>query len=228
MNIYGIYKRYRTDKVFRGRFALWRSAGVDVVYAVFRLITGFIYGSKWFVTLALYYLGLSVIRFTLIRSYDRVSKDREKYDIKFEYGRYRLSGIFLLILTLPLSGMAAQTVITNSSLHYPGLVIAASATYTFYIATMAIINVVRYREIGSPILSASKAITLATAAVSLFGLQTAMLSHFSGNDTAFKMIMNAATGGMVIAGVTALAIYMIITSTQKIKDLKEPIGNQIS
>ncbi|MDD6903496.1 MAG: hypothetical protein PUI94_06475, partial [Eubacteriales bacterium] len=91
MNIYGLYKRYRTDKVFRGRFALWRSAGVDVVYAVFRLITGFIYGSKWFVTLALYYLGLSVIRFTLIRSYDRVSKDREKYDIKFEYGRYRLS-----------------------------------------------------------------------------------------------------------------------------------------
>ena len=226
MKIYGLYKRYGTDKVFRGRFALWRSAGVDVVYAVFRLITGFIYDSKWFVTLALYYLGLSVIRFTLIRSYDRVSKDREKYDIKFEYGRYRLSAIFLLILTLPLSGMAAQTVIENSSFNYPGLVIYASATYTFYIATMAIINVVRYREIG--ILSASKAITLATAAVSLFGLQTAMLSHFSGNDTAFKMIMNAVTGGMVIVVVIALAIYMIITSTQKIKDLNEPIGKQIS
>lgn len=101
MNIYGLYKRYRTDKVFRGRFALRRSAGVDAVYAVFRLITGFIYRSKWFVTLASYHLGLCVIRFTLIRSYDRVSSDREKYDLKFEYGRYRLSAIFLLILTLP-------------------------------------------------------------------------------------------------------------------------------
>lgn len=29
MNIYGLYKRYRTDKVFRARFALWRGAGVD-------------------------------------------------------------------------------------------------------------------------------------------------------------------------------------------------------
>lgn len=228
MNIYGLYKRYRTDKVFRGRFALWRSAGVDVVYAVFRLITGFIYGSKWFVTLALYHLGLCVIRFTLIRSYDRVSKDREKYDIKFEYRRYRLSAIFLLILTLPLSGMAAQTVIKNSSFNYPGLVIYASATYTFYIATMAIINVVRYKEVGSPVLSASKAITLATAAVSLFGLQTAMLSHFSENDVSFRVIMNAVTGGVVIVAVIALAVYMIITSTQKIKDRNEPIENQIS
>lgn len=228
MNIYGIYKRYRTDRVFRGRFALWRSAGVDAVYAVFRLITGFIYRSKWFVTLALYHLGLCVIRFTLIRSYDRVSKDREKYDIKFEYGRYRLSAIFLLILTLPLSGMAAQTVIENSSFNYPGLIIYASAAYTFYIATMAIINVVRYKEVGSPVLSASKAITLATAAVSLFGLQTAMFSHFSGNDASLKMIMNTVTGVTVIVGVIALSIYMIITSTQKIKDRNEPIENQIS
>ena len=228
MNIYGIYKRYRTDRVFRGRFALWRSAGVDAVYAVFRLITGFMYRSKWFVTLALYHLGLCVIRFTLIRSYDRVSKDREKYDIKFEYGRYRLSAIFLLILTLPLSGMAAQTVIENSSFNYPGLVIYASAAYTFYIATMAIINVVRYKEVGSPVLSASKAITLATAAVSLFGLQTAMFSHFSENDASLKMIMNTVTGVTVIVGVIALAIYMIITSTQKIKDRNEPIENQIS
>lgn len=228
MNIYGIYKRYRTDRVFRGRFALWRSAGIDAVYAVFRLITGFIYRSKWFVTLALYHLGLCVIRFTLIRSYDRVSKDREKYDIKFEYGRYRLSAIFLLILTLPLSGMAAQTVIENSSFNYPGLVIYASAAYTFYIATMAIINVVRYKEVGSPVLSASKAITLATAAVSLFGLQTAMFSHFSENDASLKMIMNTVTGVTVIVGVIALSIYMIITSTQKIKDRNAPIENQIS
>ena len=227
MNIYGLYKRYRTDKVFRARFALWRGAGVDAVYAVFRLITGFIYNSKWFVTLALYHLGLCVIRFTLIRSYDRVSKDRGKYDLKFEYGRYRLSAIFLLILTLPLSGMAVQTVVENSSFNYPGLIIYASATYTFYIATMAIINVVRYKEVGSPILSASKAITLATAAVSLFGLQTAMFSHFN-NDASLKVVMNAVTGATVIVAVIALAIYMIITSTRKIKNQNEQIGKQIS
>ena len=93
---------------------------------------------------------------------------------------------------------------------------------------MAIINVVRYREIGSPVLSASKAITLATAAVSLFGLQTAMLSHFSENDVSFRVIMNAVTGGVVIVAVIALAVYMIITSTQKIKTENEQIGKQIS
>ena len=43
-----------------------------------------------------------------------------------------------------------------------------------------------------------------------------------------KMIMHTVTGITVIVGVIALAIYMIITSTQKIKDRNEPIENQIS
>lgn len=64
-----VLKRYKTDKPFKAGVALVRGAGVDTVYAIFRLITGIIYSSIWFITLAVYHLVLGVIRLFLLRSY---------------------------------------------------------------------------------------------------------------------------------------------------------------
>lgn len=228
MTIKEIIDRYRKDKIFKARFALWRGASVDVVYSVFRIITGLIYFSKWFITLALYHVGLCFIRIMLIRSYDKVSADCETHDKTFEYKRYRLAAIFMLVLTLPLLGMATLTVAENAAFRYPGLIIYASAAYTCYITVMAIINISRYKKVGSPILMAAKAVNLVAAAVSIFGLQTAMIARFSPGDEVFRLSMNASTGAAMILGVLAIAVYMIVISTKKIKNIgNEQIGEQI-
>lgn len=50
------------------------------------------------------------------------------------------------------------------------------AAYSFYAAIFAVVNVVKFRRHGSPVLSAAKAINLVAVMVSILSLETAMLS----------------------------------------------------
>lgn len=68
---------------------------------------------------------------------------------------------------------------TNSGFTYLGYVIYLSALYTFYTMGMSIGNLVKYRKLGSPILSAAKILNFVSAMMSVLGLQTAKISRFS-------------------------------------------------
>ena len=103
----------------------------------------------------------------------------------------------------------------------------AMAAYTFTTLTTAIINVVKYRKYNSPVFSASKAIALAAALVSMLTLESTMLTTFSdGTMTATSQKwMLGATGAVISAVIVAIAIYMIVVSTQKLKTLKSEADN---
>ena len=88
-----------------------------------------------------------------------------------------------------------------------------SAIYTFYISTVSVVNLVRYRKLGSPVLSAAKVLNVVAAMMSVLGLQTAMISRFSPTDNAyFARTMNTVTGAAVCFGVIVIAIFMLIKS----------------
>ena len=99
--------------------------------------------------------------------------------------------------------------------------INAQAAYTFYCLTMAIINLVKYRNMTRPILSAAKVISLSCALMSVFALQTAMLMQFGDENENFSQIMNAFTGGAVCACVFAMAIWLVYKTGKEIKRLEE-------
>ena len=91
------------------------------------------------------------------------------------------------------------------------------AIYAFYSVITAVINLVKYRKYGSPVLSAAKVISLTTAMVSMFSLESAMLAQFSdASQTAFKKIMTECTGGAICAIVIGMAVYMMFRSTKEI------------
>ena len=94
------------------------------------------------------------------------------------------------------------------------------ALYTFYTTIMAVIHLVKYRKMGSPVLSAAKAINLATAMVSMLALETAMLTEFDTNGPEFRRIVTGTTGAAVCIFVVAMAAFMMISSTKKLKKLQ--------
>ena len=96
------------------------------------------------------------------------------------------------------------------------------AAYTFTAFTLAIINVVKYSKYNSPVFSASKAISLAAACVSMLTLESTMLTTFNDGtmDILSRKIMLGASGGVVSVFIVAMAIYMIVQSSKKIKLLK--------
>ena len=66
------------------------------------------------------------------------------------------------------------------------ILLCMSAFYTFYTMVISVLNLVKFRKLGSPILSAAKVLNFIAAMMSILGLQTAMISRFSENGEAYR------------------------------------------
>ena len=217
--------RYRADRQFRGGISLYQGMVANALYGAFRAVTGLCYASVWFGSMAVYYLVLGGLRAALVVGYRRRGMRGRAY----EYRWYRRTAWLLFLLNIPMGGMIVMMVRTDAGFSYPGYVIYLSAMYTFYTMITAVVNLVIYRRVGSPILSAAKVLNLVSAMMSVLGLQTAMIAQFSNHDDAFRQQMNAITGGCVYAAVALLAVYMLKHSAAMRKRVAsdEQIGEQV-
>lgn len=200
--------QYLHDPAFRGSVSIYQGMIVNFLYVLFRIAAGIRYASVWFISMAVYYMVLGGLRAYLISSYRR----REAGGLSFEYCCYRRTAWLLFLLNIPMGGMIVLMVRTNSSFFYPGYIIYLSALYTFYTMAVSIVNLVKFRKLGSPILSAAKVLNFVSAMMSILGLQTAMISRFSVNGENYRRLMNAVTGGFVYGIVVMIAVYMLLHS----------------
>ena len=200
--------QYLHDPAFRGSVSIYQGMIVNFLYVLFRIATGIRYASVWFISMAVYYMVLGGLRAYLISSYRR----REAGGLSFEYCCYRRTAWLLFLLNIPMGGMIVLMVRTNSGFFYPGYIIYLSALYTFYTMAVSIVNLVKFRKLGSPILSAAKVLNFVSAMMSILGLQTAMISRFSVNGENYRRLMNAVTGGFVYGIVVMIAVYMLLHS----------------
>lgn len=194
--------RYRSDSAFRARLALYRGMIANLLYMVFRLTVGIQEASIWSLSIAAYYLALGMLRVYLI-----VCEHRPNWC--GEYRCYRMTAWLLLLLNIPMGGMIYLMIWTDSGFSYSGYLVYASALYTFYSMTMAMIHLVKYGKLGSPILSAAQKVNFTAAMMSVLSLQTALLSQFSERGEDYRRMMNTLTGSAVWSGVIALAVYML-------------------
>lgn len=121
------------------------------------------------------------------------------------------------MLNIPMGGMIILMIQTDSGFTYPGYLIYLSALYTFYMMILSVINLVKFRKMGSPILSAAKILNFVSALMSVLGLQTAMISRFSFEGEAYRKMMNTITGTAVFAAVIVTIIVMFIRSSKSKK-----------
>lgn len=214
----GLGGKYLNDLAFRGGLNIYQGMAVNFFYVIFRIAAGIRYRSAWFISMAVYYLILGGMRASLVFHHRR-------RDEKQEIGCYRCVAWLLFLLNIPMGGMIVLMVRTNSGYSYPGYVIYISALYTFYSMAMSIANIVKYRRLGSPLLSAAKVLNFVSAMMSVLGLQTAMIARFSQNGEGYRKMMNAITGGFVWGIVILVAIYMLLCSGKagKEADTFEPL-----
>lgn len=211
-------ERFFSDVRFRTEISLYQGLLINTLYIGMKLFSGIYYRSVWFIALAAYYILLAIMRFILLR---KGKKKTQKTQMETELLRYRTCGIILLLMNQALAGIVIFMVHQNRGFDYPGLLIYAMATYSFYAIITAGIKLIRFRKHGSPILSAAKAVNFVAAMVSILSLETAMLAQFEGNnDPFFRKAMTAATGGGVCTIVIGMAVFMIWKSTKQLKNLR--------
>lgn len=203
-------QKYINDKHYRGEIMIYIGLLMNLIYVIFRMTTAYIYQSVWFLSIGFYYFVLCLVRFHLLR------KVKKTLNNKKQLYTYKMTGYLIILLNIAMLGMIIQMMVGHKSYIYPGYIIYVSALYTFYDFINAIINIITYKKFNNPILSASKLLNLTGAMMSVYTLQTAMLSQFSINQQQFTDMMNTITGISVIILTFVIALYMIITAQRSI------------
>jgi len=209
--------RFLEDVRFRTEVSLYQGFFINLLYIAMKMATGIYYRSAWFISIAVYYALLALMRVMLLL---RGAKKTGRKHMEEELHRYRLCGIMLFLLNQALAGMVIFMVHQNRGFDYPGLLIYLMALYSFYSVIIAVINLIKFRKHKSPVLSAAKVISFVAAMVSILSLETAMLARFGGDDEALRAIMTEISGGGICSIVIFMAVFMVAKSTRELKRLK--------
>lgn len=156
--------RYLTDVAFKKHESLYAALAVNLLYVITNVCSCISLPVAWFGVLAVYYTILAVMRFLLLRFFNRIGIG---CDLVREYRRSRLCGMILMTLNLTLSGTVLMIIHQNKGYEYHGMLIYVVAMYTFYVAIHAVISVIKYRKHQSPVMSTAKIISLSAALVSM-------------------------------------------------------------
>lgn len=218
-NVYNhpLGNKYMTDISFKVRVSLFGTLIFNLAYSIFKLITGIVYSSFWWVSIAVYYIMLSLMRFILLRY---MHLEKEQQNLLKEYRSFQFCGILFFILNIALSEIVALMVVKNERFAYPEGLILIAAMYAFYNIIVSVIDMIRYRNHNSPVILAAKAVRFAAALVSMLSLETSMLTVF-GNSLEEYKTLTSATGIGICVIVLAMSLYMIISPISKMKKIQQ-------
>lgn len=210
--------RYMTDRIVRTKTSLRISLTINMLYVGINLWSWYLLRSWWFMVLAVYYVIMAVMRFLLVR-YVRIQKIGTS--LLGEWKRSRTCGFFLLLMNISLSATMLMILYQNRGYDYPGVMIYGIALYAFYSTIYAIVALVKYRKLDSPLVSAAKIVSLSASLVSILNLETAMFAQFGENmsmENQRTFIIFTGTGISVI--VVTLAIFLIGRANKELRRLQ--------
>lgn len=211
--------RYLKDVSFRTGANLGQGFLMNILYAAMKMGLGLYYQSIWFLALSIYYFLLAFMRVFL---FHYMKKKNPAANYTKELRRYRACGGMLLVMNEALVAIIVLIVQDDGGFVYPGVLVYAMAAYSFYAVILAIVSIINFRKLGSPVMSASKVINLTAALVSMLSLETALLTQFGQMDSAsflaFRHLMLSLSGGVISLIVLGMAFYMIIHASRILKN----------
>ena len=169
----------------------------NIAFSIYHLVLGIVSYSWWLLTLGFYYLILSIVRFTVLRT-----KKADRFFAKF-------TGWMLIALTAPLIGTVVLSIMRDRGHKLHMIIMIAMAVYAFTNITLTTIRFIKSRQSTSAALIALRNISFANAFVSIFALQRSMLVTFEGMSATEIVIMNAVLGSVVCVIVFLLGLNLL-------------------
>ncbi len=211
----------KNDRVVKIAFL---SLVINFAYGAYNAVLGFASYSGWFIALGVYFIVLSVTRFSVLQIQRKANNDlsTEEFAKKF-------TGGMLMGLSVTLAGMGVLSAVKDRGIKYHQIVMITIAIYTFTKITLAIINLVKASRDDSPVIKTLRNISLADAYVSVFSLQRSMLVSFEGLEAEQIRLFNILTGSGVSILVFLSGLYLL--SERRIKVAKSKLvqaGKKVS
>lgn len=201
-----LFGTYGASNVFWSLVSLLISIG----YAVLNIVLAVLLNSLWYGLIAIFYAVLMGVRMTIIFLARHIARKYWMNKTELLYAELKVSiGSGGLIFLMDLSMAFAVTfMITNTPPNSSGKVVAIGlAAYTFYKIILAIVNLVRSRKNGDPVVTALRNISMADACMSLVNTTITLDMTFGSGNLAIAKNLAA----FLAVGVTlALSIYAIV------------------
>lgn len=219
-------RRWFDDRHLRMRVTLTVSFLWNTSYALFQLCLGFYHGSFWYMATAAYYASLAVMRFFLSRHTRRYTPGEM---LRGELRSARAMGVGFLFTNLAVSAMTFFMICRDRTFRHHEITVIAMAAYTFTTFTVALVGLLRHRRVGSPLYTASRTVSLASACVSMLTLEATMLTTFRGEEMTaeFERSMLFFSGAALTVFLIAAAIFLIRKNTIRLKKIQNT-GNGTS
>lgn len=183
---------------------------INIGYAVLNIVLAVLLNSLWYGLIAIFYAVLMGARMTIIFLARHIARKYWINKTELLYAELKVSiGSGGLIFLMDLSMAFAVTfMITNTPPYSSGKIVAIGlAAYTFYKIILAIVNLVRSRKNGDPVVTALRNISMADACMSLVNTTITLDMTFGTGNLAIAKNLAA----FLAVGVTlALSVYAVV------------------
>lgn len=202
-----VCERFRKDYTFRSFISSSFSLLATVVFLLYNIALGVLYGSLWNYSISAYYLMLVIMRAVILINEKRwASLKGEQLSANklrlFKSGCYALLALNA-VLAIPVSLM----VLSQRSVHYGTIPAIATAAYTTYKVIFAIISYGKAKNGSNCSLRGLKNIGLMDAAVSVLLLQNTLISAFGEGDSMISLTSYTSAG--ILTAMIAFAVFQL-------------------
>lgn len=195
---------------------------ITLCFALFNGIYGLIYKSIWYGSFAILYIILSIQKCSLLLFYSVIYKkyNNDKIKLKIEKTKiYLYNGAILIPLTISF-GIVISMFFNVGKPSITGDILAiATAAYTTYKVTIAIIHLKKAIKEKDDILQALRNINMVEAIISIVLLANTLITTFGTFDTSMKTLI-IILGLVSCIVIISLGIFMVVKAISKLKNNK--------
>lgn len=195
---------------------------ITLCFALFNGIYGLIYKSIWYGSFAFFYIILSIQKCSLLLFYSAIYKkyNNDKIKLKIEKTKiYLYNGTIFIPLTISF-GIVISMFFNVGKPSITGHILAiATAAYTTYKVTTAIIHLKKAIKEKDDILQALRNINMVEAIISIVLLANTLITTFGTFDTSMQTII-IILGLVSCIAIISLGIFMVVKAILKLKNNK--------
>lgn len=200
------YKSYKDDPWLRAATSTKMSAVINLFFVFYQAYNAYRRQSLWFASLSVYYAWLTFMRVNIVTYMQTLAADGRE-----ELRRYRRTGVYLLFLTTVVMVLGVVSNRFGYRPTYATHMLVVVALFAVYNVTAAIINLHKWRKLEDPLISASKALSLSCALVSVYSLQTAAIGRFSTTgDVRIINFLTYATPTVIFLVISSISLFIIL------------------
>jgi hypothetical protein len=205
--------RFLNDLNVRMFVTLYLNALINSLFAFMNLFFGIMYDSTWQIAISCYYFVLIIARFYLLSYLNREDLRNGRNsgeNMLADFQKYEMTGVFLLVILIPIVWILVQMLEENQSYNYNGFMLYVMAAFNVYVWGMVIYGQMMYGKIDNPLMTANRAIALACALMSVLCFETAWLNHYTISIGVIdREVIIALTGMVVCLSIFGVGVHMV-------------------